>query len=122
MIAKTFASLERVLADLADGATIMIGGFGNVGMPSNLTNVFLDQGARQLTVVNNNARKGKRVSLRLAVKRNCNCRLAPFRERKTLSFLRRLGGGKAPVGIIFDGACRRGQKRTNEMDLASNIG
>ena len=55
MINKVVASPEAALADVPDGATIMIGGFGNAGMPSALIDALIAQGARDLTVVNNNA-------------------------------------------------------------------
>jgi 3-oxoadipate CoA-transferase, alpha subunit len=55
MINKIFASPEAALADIPDGATIMIGGFGNAGMPSALIDTLIAQGARSLTIVNNNA-------------------------------------------------------------------
>jgi 3-oxoadipate CoA-transferase alpha subunit len=58
MIDKTFESLEKAVADIPDGATIMIGGFGNAGMPSALIDALLAQGARELTIVNNNAGNG----------------------------------------------------------------
>ena len=59
MIDKTFESLERAVADIHDGATVMIGGFGNAGMPSALIDAMIAQGARELTIVNNNAGNGE---------------------------------------------------------------
>jgi len=59
MIDKTFATLQSAVADIPDGATIMIGGFGNAGMPSALIDALLAQGARELTIVNNNAGNGE---------------------------------------------------------------
>ncbi|MDB5936969.1 MAG: 3-oxoadipate CoA-transferase [Massilia sp.] len=59
MIDKTFESLERAVADVPDGATVMIGGFGNAGMPSALIDALIAQGARELTIVNNNAGNGE---------------------------------------------------------------
>jgi 3-oxoadipate CoA-transferase alpha subunit len=59
MIDKTFESLERAVADIHDGATVMIGGFGNAGMPSALIDALIAQGAKQLTIVNNNAGNGE---------------------------------------------------------------
>ena len=59
MIDKTCASLEQAVAGIPDGATIMIGGFGNAGMPSALIDALLAQGARELTIVNNNAGNGE---------------------------------------------------------------
>src|SRR5918912_2036060 len=55
MIDKSFPSPEAALADVPDGATIMIGGFGNAGMPAVLIDTLIAQGARELTLVNNNA-------------------------------------------------------------------
>jgi len=59
VIDKTIASLEQAVAGIQDGATIMIGGFGNAGMPSALIEALIDQGARELTIVNNNAGNGE---------------------------------------------------------------
>ncbi|SFU98773.1 3-oxoacid CoA-transferase subunit A [Pseudoduganella namucuonensis] len=59
MIDKTYESLERAVADVHDGATVMIGGFGNAGMPSALIDALIAQGARELTIVNNNAGNGE---------------------------------------------------------------
>ena len=55
MINKFVASPEAALADVPDGATVMIHGFGNAGMPSALIDALIQQGARELTIVNNNA-------------------------------------------------------------------
>src|SRR3954464_12875280 len=55
MIDKSFASAEAALADMPDGATVMIGGFGGAGMPVALIDALIAQGARELTIVNNNA-------------------------------------------------------------------
>jgi 3-oxoadipate CoA-transferase alpha subunit len=59
MIDKTYESLERAVADVHDGATVMIGGFGNAGMPAALIDALIAQGARELTIVNNNAGNGE---------------------------------------------------------------
>ena len=59
MINKIFESAAAALADLHDGATVMIGGFGNAGMPSELIDALIEQGARGLTIVNNNAGNGE---------------------------------------------------------------
>jgi 3-oxoadipate CoA-transferase alpha subunit len=58
MIDKFMASPAAALADVPDGATIMIGGFGNAGMPSALIDALIAQGARELSIVNNNAGNG----------------------------------------------------------------
>ena len=58
MINKIVDSLEAAVADIADGSTILIGGFGGAGMPSALMGALIAQGAKGLTVVNNNAGNG----------------------------------------------------------------
>ena len=55
MIDKTVSSVAAAIADVADGATVMIGGFGTAGMPAELIDALIAQGARDLTIVNNNA-------------------------------------------------------------------
>jgi 3-oxoadipate CoA-transferase alpha subunit len=59
MIDKTVPSLSAAVADVHDGATVMIGGFGTAGMPSELIDALIAQGARDLTIVNNNAGNGE---------------------------------------------------------------
>ena len=59
MIDKTVASASAAVADVRDGATVMIGGFGTAGMPSELIDALIAQGARELTIVNNNAGNGE---------------------------------------------------------------
>ena len=58
MIDKTCPSAAAALADVPDGATVMIGGFGTAGQPNELIDALIEQGARDLTIVNNNAGNG----------------------------------------------------------------
>lgn len=58
MIDKLHASCAAAVADIADGATVMIGGFGTAGLPNELTDALIEQGARELVIVNNNAGNG----------------------------------------------------------------
>jgi 3-oxoadipate CoA-transferase alpha subunit len=58
MIDKTVATATAAVADIHDGATVMIGGFGTAGMPSELIDALIAHGARELTIVNNNAGNG----------------------------------------------------------------
>lgn len=58
MIDKTVPGLAQAVAGIPDGATVMIGGFGNAGMPKALIDALIEQGARELTIVNNNAGNG----------------------------------------------------------------
>ena len=67
MIDKIVATVGEAVADIRDGATVMIGGFGTAGMPAELIDALIDQGARDLTIVNNNAGNGD-VGLALLLK------------------------------------------------------
>jgi 3-oxoacid CoA-transferase subunit A len=52
---KVLRSAAEAVALIGDGATIMMGGFGLCGIPENLIAALLARGARDLTVVSNNA-------------------------------------------------------------------
>jgi len=52
---KVLRSAAEAVAMIDDGATIMMGGFGLCGIPENLIAALLARGARDLTVVSNNA-------------------------------------------------------------------
>lgn len=58
MIDKRIDSPAAAVADIFDGATVMIGGFGEAGSPIELIHALIDQGSRNLTVVNNNTGSG----------------------------------------------------------------
>ena len=58
MIDKIVEDCVTALADVPDRATVMIGGFGTAGLPNELVEALLAQGARELTIVNNNAGNG----------------------------------------------------------------
>jgi 3-oxoacid CoA-transferase subunit A len=46
---------EECIARIQDGATIMMGGFGMCGIPENLIRLLVDHGAKDLTIISNNA-------------------------------------------------------------------
>jgi len=58
MVNKIAASIAEALADVQDGATVLIGGFGTSGIPGELIDGLIAQGAKDLTIVNNNAGNG----------------------------------------------------------------
>jgi 3-oxoadipate CoA-transferase, alpha subunit len=59
MINKIALSVTDALATIQDGATIMIGGFGTAGIPNELIDGLIAHGAKDLTIVNNNAGNGE---------------------------------------------------------------
>jgi 3-oxoadipate CoA-transferase alpha subunit len=58
VIDKTVADTAAAVAGIPDGATVMIGGFGRAGQPVELIDALIEHGARELTIVNNNAGNG----------------------------------------------------------------
>ena len=59
MINKIAHSVAEALAEVKDGATVLIGGFGTAGIPNELIDGLIAQGAKNLTIVNNNAGNGE---------------------------------------------------------------
>lgn len=59
MINKIVASAAEAVRDVHDGATVMIGGFGAAGQPAELIDALIAQGAKDLTIINNNAGNGE---------------------------------------------------------------
>jgi 3-oxoadipate CoA-transferase alpha subunit len=49
---------DQAVRGIADGSTVLIGGFGRAGLPFALIDAVRRSGARDLTVVNNNAGNG----------------------------------------------------------------
>jgi len=58
MINKIVQSMAEAMAGVRDGALILIGGFGSIGQPNALIEGLIEQGAKDLTVVANNAGVG----------------------------------------------------------------
>ena len=59
MINKQVSSVASAVADIPDGATVMVGGFGASGSPIELIHALIDQGAKDLIVINNNTGNGE---------------------------------------------------------------
>ena len=95
MIDKIVGSVAEALAGVQDGATVLVGGFGNAGIPSELIDGLIAQGARDLTIVCNNAGNGDHGLAAL---------LKAGRVRKILCSFPRQADSH-----VFDGLYRSGQ-------------
>jgi 3-oxoadipate CoA-transferase alpha subunit len=58
MINRIVGSTAEAVADIEDGSTILVSGFGGAGLPTSLLDALAAQGARNLTIVSNNAGSG----------------------------------------------------------------
>src|SRR5574343_795499 len=95
MINKIVATVAEALADVKDGSTVLVGGFGTAGIPLELIDGLIEQGARDLTIVCNNAGNGDHGLAAL---------LKAGRVRKIIcSFPRQADS------YVFDGLYRSGQ-------------
>lgn len=95
MISKLVANATVALADVPDGATVLIGGFGTAGQPMELIDTLLEQGAKDLTIINNNAGNGTTGLAAL---------LAAGRVRKVICSFPRQSDSQ-----VFDGLYRSGK-------------
>ena len=59
MINKIVPSLLDAVAGVQDGSTVLVSGFGGAGQPHELIDALIDQGAKDLVLVNNNAGNGE---------------------------------------------------------------
>lgn len=59
MINKVSASAQEAIQGVRDGATVLVSGFGGAGRPDVLIDALIDQGARDLVLVSNNAGNGE---------------------------------------------------------------
>jgi len=55
VIQKIMPNVMEALRDIADNSTILISGFGDAGLPIFLLDALMEQGAKNLTIVSNNA-------------------------------------------------------------------
>ncbi|MCX4904242.1 3-oxoacid CoA-transferase subunit A [Streptomyces sp. NBC_00878] len=58
MITQLCTDADEAVAGIEDGSTVLVGGFGMAGMPVDLIDALIRQGAKDLTVVSNNAGNG----------------------------------------------------------------
>ncbi|MBC9205537.1 3-oxoacid CoA-transferase subunit A [Roseomonas aerophila] len=59
MINKVVRDMAEAMAGVQDGSTVLVGGFGSVGQPDALIDGLIEHGAKELTVVANNAGAGR---------------------------------------------------------------
>ena len=104
MFDKRVGSLEEAVADIYDGATVLISGFGFTGVPVELVHALLDQGARELTIVTNNAGAGESGVAALIRERRVRKVMATYpRSKGSVWFERRYLDGELELELIPQG-------------------
>jgi 3-oxoadipate CoA-transferase alpha subunit len=95
MIDKRVRTLAEAVAGVRDGAVVLCAGFGGAGLPEALCEALVEQGARDLTIVANNAGTGRRGLAAL---------LAAGRVRKIVCSFPRSAGS-----VVFEELYARGK-------------
>ncbi|MEZ0353724.1 3-oxoacid CoA-transferase subunit A [Mycobacterium sp. pR1184] len=94
----------EAVAGIPDGATILIGGFGTAGMPINLIDALIDQGAADLTIVSNNAGNGDTGLAALLAKRRVRKVICSFpRQSDSYVFDELYRAGKVALEVVPQG-------------------
>jgi 3-oxoadipate CoA-transferase alpha subunit len=104
MLDKRVPSLAASVAGIGDGAVILIGGFGNAGIPVELIDALIDQGAKDLTVVANNAGAGRTdIAKLLATGRVRKIVCSYPRSAGSVVFEELYGAGKIELELVPQG-------------------
>ncbi len=104
MIDKRVATCAEAVADVFDGATVMVGGFGTAGLPNELIEPLIEQGARDLTIVNNNAGNGDTGLAALIAKGRVRRIVCSFpRQADSWHFDREYKAGRVELELVPQG-------------------
>lgn len=100
-----YDAADAAVADVADGATVLVGGFGMAGMPVELIEALIRQGASDLTVVSNNAGNGDAGLAALLAKERVRKVVCSFpRQRDSWVFDRLYREGKVELELVPQGS------------------
>ncbi len=101
---KRLDSLAAAVAPIKDGSSVMIGGFGSAGIPFGLIDALIAQGARDLTIITNNAGAGETGVARL-LKENRVAKVVCSYPRSpgSIWFERRFEAGQVALEVVPQG-------------------
>jgi 3-oxoadipate CoA-transferase alpha subunit len=102
MINKIVRSLADALAGVKDGSVVLVGGFGSVGQPEALLDGLIEQGAKDLTIVANNAGVGRLGLARLLELRRVRKMVCSF-PRSSPVFAELYASGELELEIVPQG-------------------
>lgn len=110
---KQFESFDAAVADVPDGATIMFSGFATPGVPMNLIEALLRQGAKNLVGISNRAGGGRGITdddlnvgtlIRAGRVRKMVCTItAPAKRSMEVSFDRMYQAGEMEAELVPQG-------------------
>ena len=103
-IDKRTPTTAEAVAGIKDGSTVMISGFGEAGNPTELVHALVDQGAADLTVVNNNAGTGHLGLAKLLEAGRVRKVICSFpRSAKSVVFQELYRAGKVELEVVAQG-------------------
>ncbi|NQV83093.1 MAG: 3-oxoacid CoA-transferase subunit A [Rhodospirillales bacterium] len=101
---KVLPSAADAVAGITDGSTVLISGFGEAGNPTELIHALIDQGATDLTVVNNNAGTGRLGLAKLLEAGRARKVICSFpRSGKSVVFQELYKAGKIELEVVPQG-------------------
>lgn len=104
MIDKRVASMAEAMAGIRDGAVVLLGGFGDVGQPDALIEGLIHHGASNLTIVANNAGRGRIGLARLMELGRVRRMICSFpRSRGSVVFEELYAAGRIELEIVPQG-------------------
>jgi 3-oxoadipate CoA-transferase alpha subunit len=104
MIDKRFDSALEAMQGIEDGATVLISGFGESGNPTELCHALLEHGAKDLTVVSNNAGNGRHGMAKLIGSGNVRKVICSFpRSSHSFHFTKAYRAGKIELETVPQG-------------------
>ena len=104
MIDKFVRSIAEALDGIADGSTVLVGGFGAVGQPRALLEGLVEQGAKDLVMVANNAGTGRTGLARLIELRRVRKMICTFpRSSGSVVFEEVYKAGRLELEVVPQG-------------------
>lgn len=103
MINKIVNTIAEAMSGVRDGATVLVGGFGAVGQPNALIEGLIEHGARNLTVVANNAGNAPDTGLGKLIKLGRVAKMICSFPRGSVAFEELYRAGKIELEITPQG-------------------
>tara|TARA_B100001059_G_scaffold220668_1_gene242883 strand:+ start:452 stop:1165 length:714 start_codon:yes stop_codon:yes gene_type:complete len=104
LINKVKTDFSEMLCDVFNGATIMLGGFGEAGSPIELIHALIDHGAKDLTIIANNAGNGRVGLGALIGQRQVNKVICSFaKSAKAITFPELYNNGEIELEVVPQG-------------------
>jgi 3-oxoadipate CoA-transferase, alpha subunit len=104
MLNKIVPSIAEAVADIEDGASILVSGFGGAGLPTDLLDALVAQGAKDLVIISNNAGSGGKGIAKLVVNKRVRKVICSFpRQPGSTAFDDLYRAGKIELELVPQG-------------------